>query len=100
MSTIILTIAYFFNIIDLIFTTHWVNKFGIGIEFNPFGRWLYEKNMAWVFKIIIVGILLLILYKLCDRYKLARICSYIVLAVYSLLFIYHIITLISVMKIK
>ena len=100
MSTIILTIAYFFNIIDLIFTTHWVNKFGIDIEANPIGRWLYEKNMAWVFKIIIVGILLLILYKLCDRYKLARICSYIILGVYSLLFIYHIITLISVMKIK
>lgn len=87
MSTIVLTVAYFFNIIDYLFTTHWVNKFGIEIEFNPFGRWLYENNIAWVFKIVIIGILLFILYKFCDRYKLARICSYIVLAVYSLLFV-------------
>lgn len=96
----IILITYILNIIDYLFTTHWVNKFGIGIEFNPFGRWLYENNIAWVFKIMIVGILFFILYKFYDRYKLARICSYVILAVYSLLFIYHIITLISVMKIK
>ena len=100
MSTIVLIVAYFFNLIDLVFTSHWVNKFGIEIEFNLFGRWLYENNIAWVFKIVIIGILFFILYKFCDRYKLARTCSYIVLAVYSLLFVYHIITLISVMKIK
>lgn len=100
MTTIVLAMAYVFNLIDLAFTTHWVNKFGIEIEFNPFGRWLYENNIAWIFKIIIVGILFFILYKLCDRYKLARISSYVILIIYFLLFIYHIVTLIIVMKIK
>ena len=61
MSTIVLIVAYFFNIIDLIFTTHWVRLYGIGNEANPIGRWLYANNIAGFVKIVVLGILFSVL---------------------------------------
>ena len=56
-----LFIAYLLNIIDYLFTSHWVNLYGIAIEGNPLGRWMFENNVAGVFKFFIVGALFAIL---------------------------------------
>lgn len=81
-----LIIAYILNIIDYIFTAHWVRKYGIEIEANPIGRWMFEKKIAWLFKIIIVGALLALI----ARYATAAWIAYIPLAVYSIIVLYHI----------
>ena len=56
-----LLIAYLLNLFDLAMTTHWVNKFGIDIEANPAGRWLYENHLAVPAKVFGIGVLFLIL---------------------------------------
>ena len=57
-----LIITYLLNLFDLVMTTHWVNKFGIDIEANPIGRWLYQKHLAVPVKVFGVGVALLALY--------------------------------------
>lgn len=82
-------IAYILNIIDYIFTTHWVRKFGIKIEANPIGRWMFENNIAWVFKIIIVGGLFAVLGYLIHQYPKYVWAAFIPLVVYGLAMLYH-----------
>ena len=96
MSTIILTVAYFFNIIDYLFTTHWVNKFGIEIEANPLGRWLYDNNIAGFVKILVVGGLFILLGYLIKQYPKLTWVAYIPLVVYGIIVIYHLIILITI----
>ena len=100
MSTIILMIAYLLNIIDLIFTTHWVKLYGIGIEANPIGRWLYTNNIAGFVKIFVVGCVFAVLAHFLRRYRYMSWVAFIPLVAYGIITIYHLITLISVMKIK
>lgn len=58
---ILLTFAYILNVIDYIFTAFWVQKFGIEIETNPIGRWMFENDLAGAFKILFVGALFALL---------------------------------------
>ena len=51
-------LTYILNLIDYLFTLYWVRKFGIETELNPIGRWMFEQNVAWLFKIVIIGGLL------------------------------------------
>jgi hypothetical protein len=95
-----LIISYILNIIDYIFTTHWVRKFGIEIEANPFGRWMYSHNVAWVFKIFIVGGLLAVLGYFIKRYPNIAWIAYIPLVVYGLIAVYHIIIYFTVTRCK
>lgn len=85
-----LLISYLLNIIDYLFTAHWVNLYGISIEGNPLGRWMFENNVAWVFKILIVGGLFAVLGYFIKRYRKAAIAAYIPLAVYTVIVIYHV----------
>jgi NhaP-type Na+/H+ or K+/H+ antiporter len=87
---IYLIIAYLFNIIDYIFTAYWVSKFGICIESNPFGRWMFENNVVWVFKILIAGGLFILLGYCIKKEPRAAWIAYIPLAVYGLIVSYHI----------
>lgn len=83
-------ITFIFNLLDLFFTRHWVKKFGLDIESNPLGRWFLESDLRQaIFKIILPAVALTILYVFRDR-KIAKIGSWIVLAVYAMLTIYHI----------
>lgn len=82
--------AYLLNIIDYAFTTHWVHKFGIEIEANPFGRWMFENNVAWVYKIIIVGGLFALLGCFYERSREARIAAYILCGAYAIIVAYNI----------
>ena len=84
-----LLLAYQLNIIDYLFTRHWVNLYGIDIEGNPLGRWMYENDLAGIVKIFIVGGLLALL-GVCIRLQpKAKWVAYIPLVVYSLIVIYH-----------
>lgn len=85
-----LIISYILNIIDYIFTAYWVYKYGIDIEANPIGRWMFENNVAWVFKIVVVGLLFAVLGYLVKRHKKAVTAAYIVLVVYGLIVLYHV----------
>ena len=44
----ILCIAYLLNIVDYLFTAHWVRLYGIDIESNPVGYWMFENNIPWL----------------------------------------------------
>lgn len=85
-----LTLAYILNIIDYIFTAHWVNKFGISVEFNPIGRWMFENNVAWAFKFFVVGGLFAVLGCVIRRHPKFACIAYIPLVVYGLIVLYHI----------
>ena len=84
-----LLIAYLLNIIDYLFTSYWVNLYGISIEGNPLGRWLFENNLAGIVKIFIVGGVFLLLGYLFKRYPNTKWVAYIPLVVYGLIDIYH-----------
>lgn len=88
--------AYLLNIIDYIFTAYWVHKFGIEIEANPIGRWMFENNVAWVFKIIILGGLFAVLWYCMRKSAKAVIGAKVLLCVYSAIVIYHLIILIQI----
>lgn len=93
--------AYILNIVDYLFTAHWVRKFGIDIEANPFGRWLFSHNVAWVYKIIFVGILFLVI-GLGYWFTKSRLVLWgmrVMLAVFVLLTVYHISIRIYIMMI-
>lgn len=84
-----LFIAYLLNIIDYLFTRHWVKLYGLSAEGNPFGRWLFENNLVGVVKFFGVGVLLAVL-GICIRLKpKAAWVAYIPLVVYGLIDIYH-----------
>lgn len=85
-----LIIAYVLNLLDLFCTRHWVKKFGLDVESNPFGRWFLESDLRQaIFKVILPAIGFTILYIFRDK-AIAKIGAWIVLAVYALLAIYHI----------
>ena len=84
-----LIIAYLLNIIDYLFTSHWVNLYGLSVEGNPFGKWLFEYNVAGVFKIGVAGVLFAILAQILNENPQYNFVGYILLTVYALIDIYH-----------
>lgn len=89
-------IAYILNLADLAFTTYWVNKFGLGIEANPIGRWLYQTGMVYPVKIVGMAILFWILYTAIKKIDTPKkewwdSVSWVVLVAYGVLAVYHII---------
>lgn len=83
-------ITYLLNLFDLAMTNRLVNMYGLEIEGNPIGRWLYTYDMAWVVKVIVVGGLLVVMGAcIRKRPKLAWV-AYIPLVAYGLLALYHI----------
>ena len=91
---ITLIIAYVLNIVDYVFTSYWVKHYGIGVETNPFGRWLFENGVAGLFKIGVVGVLFLLLWALVKSAPRTGFVPYIILAVYGAITVYHSIILI------
>lgn len=93
-----LLIAYLLNIIDYLFTSYWVSLYGIDIEGNPIGRWMFENNVAWVFKIFIMGGLFAVLGYFIKKFPKYKWVAYIPLAVYGLIVLYHIFIFIYIRK--
>ena len=89
-----LAITYIFNLIDLIATIYLVNLFGLSVEGNPIGRWLIRTNLVYLFKIGLVGGLLLTIGLLSKiNKKAANIGSWVLLIAFFALVLYQTITL-------
>ena len=56
----ILIITYILNVIDYFETLYLIQRFGIAVEGNPIMRYLFENNCAWVAKLVVPAILLLV----------------------------------------
>ena len=87
----ILIITYILNVIDYIFTSHWINLFGLSAEANPIGRWMFEHNVVWVFKIFVVGFFLALIGVLIKNRPRYAWIPFIPLLVYGVIVLYHII---------
>lgn len=92
---VVLLITYALNLLDLFFTTRLIRKYGVEVEANPIGRWLYETGAVYVVKIVGVGLLLLVLYFTLKAKPSWGWVSWVLLAVYGALALYHIVILIS-----
>lgn len=91
-------VTYILNIFDLCMTLHYTKKFGLEVESNPFGRWLLsEPYRILIYKILVVGLLLFILW-ISRENKISAISSWIVLGVYTVLAVYHIILFIIIRR--
>lgn len=88
--------AYALNIIDYIFTAYWVHKFGIEIEANPIGRYMFSHNIAWAVKIFFVGGLFALLGYFIKREPKAAWTAFIPLVAYALIVIYHIVIAVKI----
>lgn len=84
-------LTYLLNLFDLICTNYWISLYGLSVEGNPIGRWLYQNHLAVPIKVFGVGFLLIFLY----RYNKWNWTSWLLLAVYSILAIYHIVIFIK-----
>lgn len=93
-----LILTYIFNIIDLIVTMYLVRLFGLSVEGNPIGRWLIKTNLQYFVKTVIIGVLLLKIWKLSkgNCKKIADIASWVLIIAYSILIFYHIVILLSI----
>lgn len=93
-----LIIAYILNLFDLGMTQYFISKYGISVEGNPIGRWLFAHPiLLLIYKLGLVAILLLVLYHFRNN-RVANIGSWIILGVYITLAIYHIILFIIIRR--
>lgn len=75
-----------------------VALFGLSVEGNPIGRWLIRTNLVYLFKIGLVGGLLLATGLLGKRNKKAAIIgSWVLLLAFSALTVYHGIICLSIL---
>lgn len=91
-------LTYLLNLFDLVVTTHWIKKFGIEVEANPIGRFLYKTGIVYPVKIIVIGLLLLFIYIVTYSEGTMQWIGIVPFIVYSLLTIYHIYCLIKFTK--
>ena len=87
--------TYLLNLFDLICANYWISLYGLSVEGNPIGRWLYENNLVVQVKVFVIGALLVVLYDTVKRNPKWNWTSYLLLAVYSVIAIYHIVIFIK-----
>ena len=87
-------ITYALSLFDLLCTYRLYYLYGIEIEGNPIGRYLLSSNLAIPVKVLGIGAALFALYACIKRYPQYKWTSWLVLAVYAVLAVYHIIILI------
>ena len=85
-----LILTYLLNLFDLAMTNLWVSRYGLSIEGNPIGRWLYASNAVYAVKIFAVGGLLAVMGACIRKRPKAAWTAYIPLVVYGLTVLYHI----------
>lgn len=86
----LLLFAYIFNIFDYVCTCYWIKRDGISVEANPFGRWMFTHNVAWLFKIVIAGACFGLLMYYYNQYAWLKYPAFLVFVVYFALAVYHI----------
>lgn len=85
-----LLITYLLNGIDYLFTSYWISLYGIDIEGNPIGRWMFDNDKAFFAKFVVVPILLAVMGVCIRKCPKAKWVVYIPLTVYGLIVCYHI----------
>lgn len=88
LSTLYL-IAYLLNVFDATATWLWFIHYGIEIELNPIGRWLLKTGFMWVFKLVLVGWMLLFLYDNRDT-TISVVGAWVVLILYACICVQHV----------
>lgn len=82
-------LIYLLNLFDLICTTYLVSKYGIEIEGNPIGRFIFTSaDTIILFKVLIPAAALVQLWKY-REHKLAQVALWLLLIVFILLTLYH-----------
>lgn len=85
-----LLIIYLLNLFDYIMTAIQINKYGTGIEANPIMRaCAINGGFFFVIKVLFVGFMVLLMWYYKDL-KISKYGSWLLLAVYGALAIYHI----------
>lgn len=88
--------TYLLSLIDLCCTLYLVSQYGIGIEANPIGvTMLQNPIIAVLYKVLAVALCLYAIYRF-RAYKVAKIGSYAVFAVYAGLTVYHTVIIVSI----
>lgn len=82
--------TYLLNLFDLAMTNRLVNMYGLSVEGNPLGRWLYSTDTALFTKVFGVGGILAMLGHITKKHPQYAWAIYIPLVAYGLLAIYHI----------
>ena len=83
-------LIYLLNLFDYIMTVIQVNKYGIEIEANPIMRaFIVNDSFFFVIKVLFVGLMLLLMWCYEDL-TISKFGSWVLLATYGALAIYHI----------
>lgn len=90
-----LIVVYLLNLFDLFATMYLVSLFGSSVEGNVIGKFLIETKLVYFFKIVVVGFLLFLIYKLGHKREVANFCSKILFVVFAALSLYHCLILVS-----
>ena len=89
-ATVVLLIAiYILNIIDYLQTAYAIQILGIGVEFNPIGRFCFEHNCALEVKLIGMLFVLLIIGFITITIEPKYICASIMLFVFYVAVVWH-----------
>lgn len=81
---------WFLNLFDYIMSLYYIGKYGLAFELNPIMRWLFaHQPLDFFVKIGAVTLCCVALY--CIReHKVAKICAWIIIALYTAVAIMHI----------
>ena len=89
-TKLILWLTYIFNIFDLIVTVVLFKIFGTEIELNPVGVALYDFGLLAFYKIVVIGIAMIVWYKMIQKAPRLEWTKWILFIVYGVLVLYHI----------
>lgn len=94
MNKVITILTIIFIWLDVIFTTIFIKKFGIEIEANVVGRFLFQHPVSLILVKILSSLAVVWLAK--TNSKLAEISLMIIFISYSLIIVYHLILTVKV----
>lgn len=85
----IVMITYLLNLIDLLMTTKWIKAYGIDVEKNPIGKWLYKSRARMTFFKVAVPAFALSFMSIFRAYTIAKIGIWTCFGVYLAICLYH-----------
>lgn len=86
--------ALVFIVLDILFTLYWVEKYGIEIEGNPFGKIILSSYFGIILKVLISFLCLYFINMKIhnsDKFSVYFILNYTLFTIYLLLLLYHIV---------
>lgn len=89
LAIILLVATFLLNIVDYVQTMYAIQQLGIGVEFNPLGRFLLENDLAWAAKFVLVPIVLTIMGIVIHKDKKAAWSAYFLFVFYICLVLHN-----------